>query len=119
MALPASGEHGVERLGLRDRPREPVQQEALGGVGLGEPVADDADHDLVRDQGAALHVLLRLEAHRGALGHGRAQHLTGGDVRQREVGHDAFGLGALARTGAAEKDHVALGHLVTYLRKPS
>jgi len=31
----------------------------------------------------------------------------------------ALGLRAFARAGAAEKDHVALGHRLSYLRKPS
>ena len=87
---------------------KPSSRKPSRGVRLGEPVADDADDDLVRHERAALHVLLRLAAHLGALGDGRAQHLTGRDVRQPEARHDAFGLGALAGTGAAEKDHVAL-----------
>ena len=99
---------------------KPSSRKPSRGVRLGEPLAHHADHDLVGDEGAALHVLLRLEAHLGALGDGRAQHLTGRDVRQLELRHDALGLRAFARAGAAEKDHVALGHSsISYLRKPS
>ena len=102
---------------MRGKPSSRKPSRASGSV---EPLAHDADHDLVGDERAGLHVLLRLAAHLGALGDGRAQHLTGRDVRQPEVRHDALGLGALAGPGAAEKDHIALWcHLVSYLRKPS
>lgn len=55
-------EHGLQRLGLGDRAREPVENEALRGIRLRDPVADDADDDLVRDEAAGFHHRLGLEA---------------------------------------------------------
>src|SRR3954462_5415259 len=52
----------VERLGLRGRAREAVEEEAVGGVLLGEAVEDDADDHVVGDEVAAIHVLLGLLA---------------------------------------------------------
>ena len=44
----------VERLGLRDRPREAVEHEAVGRVGPRQPLADERDHEVVRDEVAAV-----------------------------------------------------------------
>ena len=44
-------EHRVERLGLRDRAREPVEDEPVLVL---EPLANEPDHEVVRDEVAAL-----------------------------------------------------------------
>src|SRR3954451_1446259 len=103
-------QRGVERLGLLVRAWEAVEEEAVLGVGLGEPVEDHADDDLVGDQVAAVHVLLGLLAEVRAVLDGLAQHVARGDVGEREVLLEALGLGALARAGRAEQDEVELGH---------
>jgi hypothetical protein len=41
---------GLHRVGLRDGAREAVEQEALGAVGLRQPLLDQADDDVVADQ---------------------------------------------------------------------
>ncbi len=49
---PRLGQHRVQLFRLRDRAREAVEEEALSGVGLGEPLVHGSDHDLVRDERA-------------------------------------------------------------------
>jgi hypothetical protein len=43
---------GLHRVGLRNGARETVEQEALGAVVLGDAFLDEADDDVVADQGA-------------------------------------------------------------------
>src|SRR3954468_14211374 len=108
----------VERLGLLVGAREAVEQEAVAGVRVVQAVQDHADDDLVRDEIAAVHVLLRLFPEVRALLDGLAQHVAGRDVREGEVLLEALGLGALARAGRAEQDEVELGHLGRGSRTP-
>ena len=61
------GQQLVQRGRLRHGAREAVEQEAVAGVRLGEPVPDHVDGDLVRHQLAGVHVPLGLDAQRGAL----------------------------------------------------
>jgi hypothetical protein len=98
------GQVGVQRLGLAHVAREAVQQEALGGVVLGEPVLRHADGDLVRHQPARVHVRLRLLAEFGALADVGAEEVARGDVRDREVLGEERGLRPLARTGRPDQD---------------
>src|SRR3954453_15305503 len=100
----------VQRPGLRVRAREPVEEEAVGRVLLGEAVEDHADDHLVGHEVAAVHVLLGLLAQVRPVLHRLAQDVARRDIRQREVLLEAFGLGALARAGRAEQDEVELGH---------
>ena len=59
-------EHAVELLGLVQRPRETVEHEAGVERAAGrEALLDHADHDLVGDELAAVHVALRFESERG------------------------------------------------------
>jgi hypothetical protein len=76
--LDAGGLHGV---GLRDGAREAVEQEAVGAVGLGDALLDQADDDVVADQRAGVHHLLGGQAQRRAGLDGGAQHVAGGDLR--------------------------------------
>ena len=48
-------QRALERLGLRDGPREPVEDEALLGVGLVEAVHHHLDDDVVGHVLAAVH----------------------------------------------------------------
>ena len=57
---------GLHRVGLRDRSREAVEQEAVGAIALGDTLLDQADDDLVADQTSSVHHLLGGQAHRGA-----------------------------------------------------
>ena len=51
----AAVHQAVERLGLRDRPRKPVEDEPVPRVRPVEPLPHDPDHHLVAHQLAALH----------------------------------------------------------------
>ena len=62
----------AERLGLRDRPREAVEDEPVAGLRLLDPLRDHGDDQLVGDQVAGVHVLLRLGAELGPLLHRRS-----------------------------------------------
>ncbi len=84
-------------------------------VVVGDPLGDQPEHDLVGQQGARVDVLLGLATEVGALGHGRAQHVAGGDVRRAVVLGQEGGLRPLAGTLAPE-EHELDGH---YFRNPS
>ena len=94
----------VERLGLRDRAREAVEDEALPGVRLLDALGDDADHDVVGDELARLHDGLGLEADRRAGRDGRAQHVAGRELRDAVALDDAGGLRALPRPRRPQQD---------------
>jgi hypothetical protein len=83
--------------------REAVEQEALDGVVVAEPVLDHADRDLVGHQVAGVHVLARLETELGPLADVGPEDVPGGDLRDREVGRDELCLGALAGTGRSDE----------------
>src|SRR3954447_15345008 len=49
--LPADfPQHRVEGIGLRRRPRKAVQDETVGRIGLFQPLPDQLDHQVVRDE---------------------------------------------------------------------
>ena len=83
--LPGLGQQRVQRLGLHGGAREPVKDHAAGAIGLGQPVAQDGDDDLVADQLAGFHHGLGLLAGLGARGHGGAQQIAGGQLDQTEA----------------------------------
>ena len=62
----ASFEQPVQRLGLGDRARESVEDEPRPASGCAQPLADEADHHVVGDQRARVHVALGLAAERRA-----------------------------------------------------
>ena len=73
---------------------------------LRQPVADQADDDVVGHQVASRHDLLGLQPELGALAHRRAQHVAGGDVVHLALGHHPRGLSALARARRAHENQV-------------
>jgi len=97
------GEEFVQGLGLGHGAREAVEDEAPFGVRLGQALADDADDQLVGDQFAPFHDGLGLLPQGGAGGHRRAQQVTGGDLGDLVLFHQALGLGALAGSGGAHE----------------
>ena len=107
---PAALEGVLEHLGLRDRAREAIEQEAVGGLAAVDALHDHLADQVVRDEVALLHVLLGLLADRGLLLDREAQDVAGGVVGQVEIVDEALGLGALAGAGRAEEDEVHLGH---------
>src|SRR5260221_2165016 len=107
------GQDLVQDLRLGDVAREAVEEEAVRGVGLGQPVADDVYRELVRDQLPGVGVLLRLHAQGGAAADVRAEDVAGGDLRHAQVVGDELGLRALARTRRAYENDAH------YRRSPS
>ena len=91
-AFPFSLKHLVQHVGLLHGAREPVQNEAALAVWLVDAVFDDAHHHVVAHQLASLHQAGGLEAHRRLRGHGRPQHVTGGELGQVEQLLDARSL---------------------------
>jgi len=96
----------IQCFGLRNRPREAVEQKALATVRLGQALAHDADHEFIGNQLAGVHELLGLQAQRRALANGGTQHIAGGDVRHGKPANEELGLSALPRSRRAKQDHV-------------
>ena len=93
-----------ERLGLRDRAGEAVEEEALFAVGLREAFLDEADDDVVRHELTRVHHLLGGETEGRARLDGGAKHVARGDLGNAELFGDELGLGALAGTGRPDKN---------------
>ena len=98
-------DHGVDRVAARDvlelaglghGPGEAVEDVARLRVGLAEPLLDDAEHDLVGHQLAAVHDGLGPLPELGTGPHRGAQHVTGRDVGYVVAHRQPLGLGALA-----------------------
>ena len=69
----------LKSLRLRDRAGHTVQDEAFRTIGLGEPLFNDADDDLIGYQVAFVHIGLGLHSRRRAFLDSRAQNVTGGN----------------------------------------
>ena len=96
----------VERLRLIDRARKPVQDEAVLGVRLTEPLRDHGNDQLVRDELALIHVFLGLLAELGAVLDVGSQHVSGGDERKPKVDSEPIGLRSLPCSRRTEQDQV-------------
>ena len=104
-ALELAQQH-VERLSLRHRAREAVEDEARDRVAAREPVADQVDHQLVVDELAGVEHRLQLAAERRLeLAH-LAQHVAGRDVRDAVGGRDLLRLRPLATPLRSQDDDV-------------
>ena len=100
----AVGEGLVEDLGLSGVAREAVEQDALRGVRLGQPLEEHVDRHRIGDEFAAVHVALGGEAQRRPVADGGPEQVAGGDVGQAEPLGQDLGLRPLAGAGGAEKD---------------
>jgi hypothetical protein len=100
----------VERVGLRRRPRKPVEHEAGHRVGPRQPLADDADDQVVADELAAPHHLLDLPAEIGPAVHRLAQDVPGRNLGNPQLACDTFRLRALTRSRRA-KHHKVQRHV--------
>ena len=94
----------LERVGLDDRAREAVEEEAGGAVGLGDPLLDEAEDDVVADERARVHHLLGRQAERRSGLDGGAQHVAGRDLRDAEAAADEGGLRSLAGARGTQQD---------------
>ena len=70
-------QHLVERLRLRGRAREPVEDEAFLGVRLVDALGHDRIDDVVRDELAPVHDVLGLQPDRRTGLNRGAQHVSG------------------------------------------
>src|SRR4051795_3419947 len=108
-------QHRVELLGLGSRSRESVEDEAGLRVVLAQPVANQADHDFVRDELPGAQERLGPATELRALRDRRAQHVARRDVRDAVLGGDQLSLSALPGPLWAKQKDVQ-SH---YFRKPS
>ena len=93
----------VQRLCLRARAREAVEDDPAGGVGGGEALEEHPHGHLVGNQLASLHVGLRGEPQGRPVARGGPEEVARGHARQGQVlGQDA-GLRSLARPGSAQE----------------
>ena len=100
----------AERVGLLDRAREPVEQEAVGASSSARRSRIIAMITSSGTSSPSLHVAsARRPSSVPAVARG-AQHVAGRDVRQPEVRRQQRGLGALAGAGRAEQDEVEFRH---------
>ena len=105
-ALDAPRARCRKRVGLIDRAREAVEQEAVARVVIGEALEDHADDHAVGHEFAGVHVALGLGSERCRRGDGGAEHVPGRDVRQAEVLGQPLSLRAFARARRSEQDEV-------------
>jgi hypothetical protein len=104
-------ESPVERLRLPERPREPVEQVALGAVGSRDAIEQHLEHDLVGDEASLAHEALGALAERRAAREVLAEEVSGRDVRQPEARRQARGLRPLPGARRTEQHvHARLGH---------
>jgi hypothetical protein len=102
-----------ELLGLRDGPREAVEEEPDLRIGLGQAVLHHRHGDLVGDEVAGVHVDLRLLAELGLTADVGPEDVARRDRRNAEPTGDDLRLGALARSGGPQEDDAH------YFRNPS
>jgi len=126
--LVALAEHGVETLGLRHGSGETIENEAAEALlVVVELLLDHADHNVVADQTALVHDLLRLAPEGRLLRNLGAQHVAGGLASCQNTGIatarrcsntykvaagksllELGGLGSLASARRADQDHANL-----------
>ena len=93
-------------LGLRDGAYHAVEDHALGGLGLGQLIADDPQDDIVAHQITSFHHRLGLESERRASLDGVPQQVAGGELGQTERLGQERALGALAGAGGSHQKDV-------------
>ena len=91
--MPISSSIASSASACAQRAREPVEHEP---VLVGEPLADEIDHELVRNEVAALEDRAHLRAELGAVGDRGAEDVARRDVRHVVRRGDPLRLGALA-----------------------
>ena len=89
-------------LGLGQGAGHPVQDEAVCAVALGDPVSDDAQDQLVRDQRALVHVLLCFFTKLRTIGDCLPEHVPGRDGGNAELLCQQLCLCSLSGAGRAQ-----------------
>ena len=92
----------LQSLSLGQRAGHAVQDEAVLAVGLGHPVRDDAEDQLVGDQIARIHVFLCFSAQLSAIRNGLAEHVPGRNGGDRELADKQLSLSPLSGAGRAQ-----------------
>jgi hypothetical protein len=95
---------GLQRVCLDHGPGKSVEEESLLAVRLRDPLLDQAQDDVIRDQTAGVHDLLGLQPQRSPRLHRRPQHVAGRDLRDPVPRGDVAGLRALSGTGTAQEN---------------
>ena len=94
--------HRLQSLGLGQRTGYAVQDKAVLAVGLGHPVRNDTEDQLVGNQETIVHVLLCFLAQLGAICHGLAEHIPGRNGGDGELFHKQLRLSPLSGAGSAQ-----------------
>ena len=100
------GQVAIEGLGLGQGAWKPVQEETPPAVLRAESFGDDADDHLVRDQKPAVEEVLGPHSERSPFPDGRAEDVTGGDVRNAVPRREELGLRALAGARGPQEDQI-------------
>ena len=100
-----NGNLGIEQgLGLRNRARETVKQEAVLAIVSRQAFFHKADDDVVTHEFALVHDNLGGFAELGSGFHGSAQHVAGGNLRNTELLFNKSRLGSFSRSGWSNED---------------
>ena len=105
---PRAAQRAVEHVGLRERAREAVQEEAAAAVldVVRERVEQHRHDELVRHEAAGVDVRGGLLAELGLVGAVLPEQVAGGEVAEAEVVAQGLGLRALAGARCAEQYEV-------------
>ena len=101
----AHPEQVVDEPGLLDRPREPVEEDAVSAAQV-DPVLDHLLDDLVGHEVAPLHVALRQLSRRRPRLHRQAQDVARRHMDEAEARVELAGVGPLPGTRRAEEGNV-------------
>jgi hypothetical protein len=82
---------------------KPSRMNPRCGIGLGQPFANDSEHDLVGHQLAGVHRRLGAAPILGAASHGAAQQIAGGYLGDAETLDQPLRLGAFSRPRGPHK----------------
>ena len=97
----ASPEEFLEVDSLVFRAWKTVENVAFGGIGLGQPLTDDSQHDVIGYEIARINDGLRLLTESGPGSNRLAQHVSRRYMRDVAVSHQLLCLRALAGAGRA------------------
>ena len=99
---PWPGEPDIEVPRLGQVPGEAVEDPAITGVRLRQAPIRDLGHELVGNQAAGVHVVMRALSEEGRTGNLVPQHVTGRDMGHTKAAGKPSSKGSLAASGRAE-----------------
>ena len=86
---------------LRYCARDAVEDVAVFAVRLGEPLADDADYDIIRNELTGVHIALGLQSYLRTGFHSGAEDVSSGDRRYTQLAAEYFCLSTFTCAGGA------------------